>query len=663
MVQDRTILETTRLAVRQCFEALHVTPRRSLTEFAEQEIVIPDGRYKGLKFRVDRNPLAGVLLRAIDEAIRTKIYNRINVLGPSQQGKTFIGWVIPILYHLFEIGETVIIGVPSADIWEDKYQSDLLPAIKHSRFKDLLPTAGSGSRGGSAPERIDFKNGAVLRVLTGGGDDKSRSAFTSRVLAVTETDGFGKVAGNSQEADQLKQLEARTKFWDDDSFHYYECTVSVETAKTWQIHKNSTESRLAQVCPHCEEFVTIERENLRGWKDADDEMQAIRQTAIYCPNCDKPWTDEQRSESARTFRLLHRGQTIDRNGEIHGEPPPTKTLSFRFNAAQSMFTKPGTLGGEEWNALRSVDQDNAEKELRQFRWTLPHQSSTEELTKLDQFTIIKRTIACERGNVPDDCEQIFVGIDVGKKLIHWTCLAFRPDGGPHVVDYGALSVPSEFMSIDEAILQTLRTFRDEVLAVGWKQGEELIQPDWTLIDSGYHKDPIHIFVRESGPGFLACKGFGESQDRGGEVKDRGGEVILDSRNGARDYEVVEFPDGRILCEIGADKWKSHLHARISTPMDKPGAFTLFSPGDHLSFIRHLLSETQYEEFDPKKGSIIRWNRKSKQNHWLDSTALADVAGHLGGVRLAHEQLPAEPEPEPAPPTVRRRNVTEIPQRY
>lgn len=51
-------------------------------------------------------------------------------------------------------------------------------------------------------------------------------------------------------------------------------------------------------------------------------------------------------------------------------------------------------------------------------------------------------------------------------------------------------------------------------------------PDWTLIDAGYQRKAVHSFARESGPGFMACKGFGESQDRGGDEKERGGKVIL-----------------------------------------------------------------------------------------------------------------------------------------
>ena len=44
-----------------------------------------------------------------------------------------------------------------------------------------------------------------------------------------------------------------------------------------------------------------------------------------------------------------------------------------------------------------------------------------------------------------------------------------------------------------------------------------------------------------------------------------------------------------LIEIDSDHWKTWVHQRLSTPIDKPGAMTLFQahPHEHLSLARHL----------------------------------------------------------------------------
>jgi transposase InsO family protein len=66
--------------------------------------------------------------------------------------------VIPILYHLFELEETVICGLPDMDMASDKWRENLLPAIQSSRYRELLPKSGGGSRGGKV-ESIQFGNG------------------------------------------------------------------------------------------------------------------------------------------------------------------------------------------------------------------------------------------------------------------------------------------------------------------------------------------------------------------------------------------------------------------------------------------------------------------------------------------------------------------------
>ena len=107
--------------------------------------------------------------------------------------------MIPLLDHLFELGETVICGLPDMDMAADKWREDLMPVIARSKFKDLLPSAGGGSRGGRV-ESLQFVNGATLTFMSGGGSDKSRAGFTSRVVVITETDGMDTAGGAAARA-------------------------------------------------------------------------------------------------------------------------------------------------------------------------------------------------------------------------------------------------------------------------------------------------------------------------------------------------------------------------------------------------------------------------------------------------------------------------------
>jgi hypothetical protein len=177
-------------------EGVMRTPRlRTLAEFAEQEIILPDGPYAGRRFRLDRHPVARLLFDELDSGR----WQRAFVTGPNQDGKSLLGFVIPTMYLLFERRETVILGVPTLDMWRDKWRIDLLPVIKASRYKDLLPSKGGGSREGDSI-LFEFRNGAHLRFMTGGGDDQSRAASRPRTWSSPRRTASTRSAGAAARA-------------------------------------------------------------------------------------------------------------------------------------------------------------------------------------------------------------------------------------------------------------------------------------------------------------------------------------------------------------------------------------------------------------------------------------------------------------------------------
>ena len=74
--------------------------------------------------------------------------------------------------------------------------------------------------------------------------------------------------------------------------------------------------------------------------------------------------------------------------------------------------------------------------------------------------------------------------------------------------------------------------------------------------------------------------------------------------------------------------------------------TLFQalPQDHLSLAKHLTAEAKVEEFVPGKGTVMRWERLPRQNHWFDVLYNACAAGHGVGVRLVEEVKAPPPQP-------------------
>jgi phage terminase large subunit GpA-like protein len=641
-----------------CLDLARSPSVRTMSQWAEDTIRLPNGPAAGERYRHRRHPISRVFFDEIDSGR----WSRVAASGPTQNGKTLMCYVIPVLYHLFEMGETVIIGLPSLDMANDKWSEDFLPVIEASEYSHLLPATGEGSRGGQVKRSIRFQNGATLRFMTAGGSDKKRSAYTSRVVAITEADGMDESSETSREADKIEQIEARTRaFGRTGKRIYLECTVSIARGRIWQEIKNGSDSRLVRPCPYCGEFVAPEREHLVGWSEAKTSEEAARLAHFICPACEHHWTDADRIEAAKGIRILHAGQEIDRAGNITGEIPETQTLGFRWSAIDNPFTTPGDLGAEEWLAARDRNRENAEKKMRQFVWTLPYEPPEIDLTPLVAEEIEKRTSGLKKGIVPDDAKVITIGIDTGKRTLHWTAIA-TGETGSRIVEYGKQPVSSDHMGVRKALILALcelaKYFRQ-----GWTtESGKTIEPSQVWIDSGWHEhtDAVYEFCgeinREMGlpigsEVYRPTKGYGEGQRRMTRY------IAPDARRKEIMYIGSEFHiakvkrngktiSGVMLVHMNADHWKSELHQRLMMPASEPLAVTLYDAAsltEHSDFCKHLTAEKQVEKYVEGRGEIVIWERIDRNNHWLDSTYSAVCAGEAMVVYAKKKSRPAANE--------------------
>jgi phage terminase large subunit GpA-like protein len=335
-----------------------------------------------------------------------------------QSGKTLLGSLVPLMYHLFERKETVVYGVPSRDMIKDKWEQDILPVIAASRYRDLLPRGGQGSRGGT-PMLVHFGNGAALRFMTAGGDDKGRAGFTSRVLIVTEVDGFDEVGGNSRETDKFGQLEGRVRaFTKCQPLVYGECTVSIDTGRIWREYSNGTESRIVIRCPHCGHFVTPGARAARRLAGCSRHHHRRREGAAVLPDCGTAWSEADRAAANRDCRLVHKGQSINAAGVVEGDLPRTDTLGFRWTAANNLLVDAADVGREEWRAKQDPDEENAEKALFQFVWALPHKPERSTSPSSTRKIVAARVTKDPRPRALR-CVRRHVGVDVGQRCCHW----------------------------------------------------------------------------------------------------------------------------------------------------------------------------------------------------------------------------------------------------
>lgn len=641
------------LQTKQLVEAARAPRLRSMRDFAEAEIFLPEGPFKGRRFRVDRQPYTGLWFDQIDSGR----YRRFVATGPSQSGKSLIGYVIPGLYHLFERRETIILGVPDFEMFRDKWREDILPVIEASpMLRRYLPRSGSGSRGGLG-KSVTFRNGATLRVMTGGGRDKTRAHYTSRVVIITETDGMDEPGTTSREADKISQLEVRTRAFGSRARIYMECTVSTKAGRTWREYQAGTQSRIFVPCPLCSDYVHLQRDDLVGWREAADPITAETSARWRCPSCGKTFDDAARRLICARSRLVHRGQRIDRRGRVTGDPPRTHTLGFRWSAPDNLLIGAPEVAVDEWNKLRSVDEENDEKKLRQFVWALPYEPPKVDLSALDPAGVTLRTTKHPRGHCPPGTEVVTTTVDVGKYACHWVTIAWRSGATSSVIDYGVFDVPVQDLAPEVALLMALREFRDNTTEAGWLDPEtgDLRKPDQVWIDAGgYFAGPVHEFANESPDRYRACIGFGTSRVPRPYWKPR--KKTPQIAFIGEGYHVARIKrgnePGRVeLVEIDANTWKTFLQARMTTNMAKPGAMSLFAVparNDHLTFAQHLAAERKEEQFKPGKGRLWVWITVSRRNHFLDASYMGCCAAHYAGIRLLR---PASGKPRAATKTV------------
>ena len=627
---------------------------RSMLQFFEEELVIPEGRYRGTRWRAATQPYAALLVREMDNPR----WRRFAITGCVQSGKSLIGFVGVIMYYLFETVEPVIVGVPTVDeVGKDKWENEIKPAIAASRYAKYLPTEGAGARGGFPSHgEIRLKNGARLKFMSGSGGDEKRSSYTARVVVCTEVDKFDTAGESSREADPITQLESRTMSYPESERRIYlECTVSIPDGRIWKEVTNGSDSRLVAPCPHCGEHVFVDREHLVGWEQAENALRAGQSAHFACPECGAVISDRERIGMNRNLQVLHKGQQIGTGGAI-GDYPETYTLGFRWNGFNNLFWRAGELGAKEWSAREEEIGDDQEKWLQQFAWARPWEPPEWDLKPLE-FTIVRKRFSSEqrwgKGVVPDDTEVLTGGIDIGKRFGHWMVKAWRPEGMSQVVDYGTFEIPSDAMDVKRAIPAALEELRDEVFSAGWPAGTGDV---WTcrqvLVDTGYEPDAVHMFLRQPPCGaiFRGCLGRGESQhDKRYRSYRHPKKVTSDIVLVGEQYYVVhDLERAAWRIEINVDDWKMFEFERIQTPNSEPGAMVWYWSTDrneHITLAKHYTAEHPEETFEVGKGRIIKWHKKKRDNHYLDCGVYASVAGHICGVRVGRRETKPAGTPE------------------
>lgn len=626
-------------------------PPRTYRQWLEQCVVIPDGKFKGQRFRVDRQPVVGLWIDAIDSGN----YTELDFTAPSQFGKTLIAFVGPLLYHACEIAENYVLGVPFSDMAANKWELDVKPVMQASPdLRRLLPTAGAGSAGGKIRDMITLRNGVAIKLMSAGADDAGKAGFTARVLGVTEAARFSSNGDSSVEADPLRQLRARQRSYEDHERRtYVEGTTTIEDELPWALKRISTDSRIAAPCPHCEAWITPERDDLVGWNAARTENEAAELGFWACTACGQKIDEHERKAALLKAKLVHRGQEVDKQGRIVGESPDTSRLFFRASAFHNMFLSAASIAKDEWRAQQipedSVERHSADRELCQFVHCVPY---VEPLFAED-LVLDKKAIGGRRNDLPQhilpaDTKWLTLGCDIGEKKLWYLFLATRVDAQGniyrHIPAYGDVDVPSDRMKLDKALFRALgevRSLAERGFAIAGTS--TFRQPDQEWYDCNFETETVLAFIRAVNANKPMDPSHRKYQAIVGAYG-RGSTAISKTRwnaprktnNEIRDIDpsllwycakIAKAGTFAVYWDSDTTKWQTQQALTLRARLDgqdgqTPGSVTLYAGPSkiHERFSQHVTNE-RLETKITIRGETRAWIRHGA-NHLLDCLGMA-----------------------------------------
>jgi hypothetical protein len=293
----------------------------------------------------------------------------------------------------------------------------------------------------------------------------------------------------------------------------------------------------------------------------------------------------------------------------------------------------------------------------------------EEEEPIDPRAICARLSRVPRWHVPAEATNLTAFIDVQRKLLWYTVIAWDETFGGSIIDYGSypdqrrlyytladakrtLAAVTHVSGLEAQLRAGLDALAGQLLTREYPgQGGANMRIAKLLVDAnwGQSTEVVKKFCRESPHAALLVPSHGifvgERSPPLSERKPKTGE------RAGLNWFIQAAPSKGVVraCLYDTNWWKTFLHARLAAPLGASGALTLWG-GEaeaHSMLADHLSAEIRKS----RKGhgrELEEWYEKPGRpdNHWLDCAVGCCVAASILGVRL--EAMP-DLKPKPARP--------------
>jgi phage terminase large subunit GpA-like protein len=458
-------------------------PERSAWEWADANRILPRTNAEPGKWRSSRVPWT----IPITETVKDSRYQMIVVIMGSQCSKTetlfnIIGWKLdddpaPMLY----------IG-PTRNNIEGVSKNRIMPMIEST------PSLFQGLRKGKKNKVTEkYINGARV----GFGWAGSVTELASNPAAMVFIDERSRMT-DTNEGDPVALLRARIATYPggklivtstptegiltdknyDNGLNFWEFSEEV-SCPTWALWQQGTGHEWAIPCPDCEEYF-VPRSNLLKF-DENLSYSKIRETAVLvCPHCGAAIQDFQKTQMNAKGRFISKTQTINKQGEVNGNPPPNSTASFWISGLCSPWVSWGERAEELAKARASKNVGRIMAVMNTSFGELYGEKgdgiSTDLVARLKQDY--------QREQVPSDVRGLTCGVDVQLNRLVFAIRGWAENmksyGITHGEIWGDTTQPEVWEKLGELLLKDFNGHKITAMAV----------------DSGYNAQPVYDFGRK-----------------------------------------------------------------------------------------------------------------------------------------------------------------------
>lgn len=328
-------------------------PREPLTlrEWAEKNMIIPEGAAYPGKFSTDNMPHQKEILEAVtDPEVRT-----VTIKSSAQVGKTIM-ILCGIGYYIDYEPSTQIVVMPTLELAERFSKTRLAKMIQ-----DVKPLTDRVS----SPKAKDSSNTIRLKeypggyiVLSGANSAQSLSSMPARIVWMDEVDRFPESAGTEGDPVELAEVRA-TSYWN--RKYILTSTPTDVGGKIDLSYSSGTMDEWCVQCPCC-----------GTWQPYEWGRITFKPVGMTCAECGEVIEERWWKESEHKWIAAHPERVTHRSFHLNAMANPTIQWSDiiekwkkandelkRFHSTDKLKTFINTVLGECWE-----DTSEAEKDLK-----------------------------------------------------------------------------------------------------------------------------------------------------------------------------------------------------------------------------------------------------------------------------------------------------------